>query len=85
MTHGTQVSFKSSKVQAFKVLSLVILSGLELLNPLNLEPVSAQQTPFYQGKTIRIVVGNQPGDTTTFLPGPIHAAWVSTSPAIQRS
>ena len=34
---------------------------LELLNPLNLERASAQ-TPYYQGKTIRFIVGYQPGD-----------------------
>ena len=31
------------------------------MNLLNLEPASAQQTPFYQGKTIRIIVGLTPG------------------------
>jgi len=54
-------SFKNSRVQAFKVIGLLIFSLLELLNPLNLERASAQ-TPFYQGKTIRIIVGYQPGD-----------------------
>ncbi len=75
MICGSQVSFKSSlrraqglslskaKVQAFKGFSFVIfILTLELLNPLNLERASAQ-TPFYQSKTIRIVVGNLPGDT----------------------
>lgn len=52
---------KCSKVQAFKVIGLAFILALELLNPLNLERASAQ-TPFYQGKTIRIVVGYQPGD-----------------------
>jgi tripartite-type tricarboxylate transporter receptor subunit TctC len=54
-------SFKSSTLQAFKVIGLLIFSVLELLNPVNLERASAQ-TPFYQGKTIRIIVGYQPGD-----------------------
>jgi tripartite-type tricarboxylate transporter receptor subunit TctC len=54
------MSFKSSKVQAFKVLGLVFVLSLELLNPLNLEQASAQ-TPFYQGKTIRIVIGSSTG------------------------
>ena len=54
-------SFKSSRVQAFKVIGLLIFFVLELLNPVNLERASAQ-TPFYQGKTIRIIVGYQPGD-----------------------
>src|SRR5262245_1552316 len=46
----------------FKFLPLVVLITFELLNPLNLEPTFAQAN-FYQGKTIRIVVGNLPGDT----------------------
>jgi tripartite-type tricarboxylate transporter receptor subunit TctC len=53
-------AFKSSRVQAFKVLGLVFVLNLELLNPLNLERAFAQ-TPFYQGKTIRIVVGSSTG------------------------
>ena len=40
----------------------MIFSVVELLNPLNLERVFAQAN-FYQGKTIRIIVGNLPGDT----------------------
>ena len=54
------MSFKSSKVQAFKVLGLVFVLNLELLNPFNLERASAQ-TPFYQGKTIRMVIGSSTG------------------------
>ena len=38
-----------------------VLTG-GLLNALRLESLFAQ-THFYQGKTIRIVVGNLPGDT----------------------
>jgi len=53
-------AFKSSKVQAFKVLGLLFVLTVELLNPLNLERASAQ-TPFYQGKTIRIVIGSSTG------------------------
>jgi tripartite-type tricarboxylate transporter receptor subunit TctC len=53
--------FKSSKAQKFKLLALLVFSVVELLNPLNLERASAQ-TPFYQGKTIRFIVGYQPGD-----------------------
>jgi tripartite-type tricarboxylate transporter receptor subunit TctC len=52
--------FKSSKVQAFKALGLLILSGLELLNPLNLEETFAQAN-FYQGKTITLVVSSTAG------------------------
>ena len=54
--------FQSSTVQTCKALGFLILSAVELLNPWNLERASAQ-TPFYQGKTVRIVVGNLPGDT----------------------
>jgi tripartite-type tricarboxylate transporter receptor subunit TctC len=54
------MSFKSLKLQAFKVLGLLILSGLELLNPLNLEQTFAQAN-FYQGKTIRLVIGSSTG------------------------
>jgi len=53
-------AFKGSNVQAFKVLSIFVLLTFELLNPLNLEPVLAQ-APFYQGKTIRIVIGSSTG------------------------
>ncbi|MGZ8494950.1 MAG: tripartite tricarboxylate transporter substrate-binding protein [Candidatus Binatia bacterium] len=62
MKRSTWDWFKSSKVQTFKVLGFLILSVVELLNPLNLERASAQ-TPYYSGKTIRVFVGYQPGDT----------------------
>src|ERR671911_379642 len=52
--------FKTSTVQVFKVIGLVLV--LALVKPLNLEPAFAQAN-FYQGKTVRIVVGNLPGDT----------------------
>ncbi len=52
--------FKSSKVQAFKVLGFVFVLALELLNPLNLEPAFAQAN-FYQGKTVKVIVGTAPG------------------------
>ena len=54
------MAFKSSKVQAFKVSDSSPFLSFELLNPLNLERASAQ-TPFYQGKTIRIVIGSSTG------------------------
>jgi tripartite-type tricarboxylate transporter receptor subunit TctC len=55
-------SFKSSKVQGFnRVVFGILFLSLEHLNPLNLEPLFAQAN-FYQGKTIRIIVGYQPGD-----------------------
>jgi tripartite-type tricarboxylate transporter receptor subunit TctC len=52
--------FKRSTVQPFKVLGLLIFSVVELLNPLNLEQTFAQAN-FYQGKTIRIVIGSSTG------------------------
>ena len=51
-----KIPFKSSRVQKFNWIVFGVLSLiLEPLNFLNLEPASAQ-TPFYQGKTIRIIV-----------------------------
>ncbi len=55
-----ETRFKSSKVQTFKVLSFFVFLTFELLNPLNLERASAQ-TPFYQGKTITMVVASTVG------------------------
>src|SRR3989442_4396694 len=52
--------FKSSRVQAFKVLGLLIVSVVELLTPLNLERVFAQ-ADIYQGKTLKVIVGTAPG------------------------
>ena len=52
--------FKSSKVQTFKALGLLILSVVELLNPLNVERAFAQAN-FYQGKTLKVIVGTAPG------------------------
>ena len=55
------MAFKSSMVQAFNQICFgCFFLTLELLNPLNLEPVFAQAN-FYQGKTIRIVVGSTTG------------------------
>ena len=56
--------FNRSRLQPSDLLSVV-----ELLNPLNLEQALAQ-APFYQGKTIRIIVGYQPGDS--------HDLWART-------
>lgn len=64
-----QNPFKSSTVQAFKVVGVVFVLTLELLNPLNLERLFAQ-APFYQGKTIRVIVGYQAGDN--------HDLWART-------
>ena len=52
--------FKSSKVQRFKIFGVLAFSVVELLNSLNLQLASAQ-TPFYQGKTIKLVVGSSTG------------------------
>ena len=73
MTHRSEIQwllpFKSSKVQVFKVLSVFGFLTFELLNPLNVERALAQ-TPFYQGKTLRVIVGYQPGDN--------HDQWART-------
>src|SRR6185312_15985188 len=52
--------FKRSKVQRFKVLGVFSILILELFNPLNLEPAFAQAN-FYQGKTVKVIVGTAPG------------------------
>ena len=59
--------FKSSTVQAFKVLGLLIFPVVELLNPLNVEQAFAQ-TSFYQGKTISVIVGTKAGDVYDLYP-----------------
>ena len=61
--------FTSSKVLKFKVLSLITLLTFELLNAWNLEPLFAQAN-YYQGKTIRVIVGYQAGDS--------HDQWART-------
>src|ERR671918_2974491 len=69
-TFNPSDSFKSSKVQAFnRILFGILFLALEHLNPLNLERALAQ-APFYQGKTIRVIVGYQPGDN--------HDQWART-------
>ncbi len=55
-----KTQLRSSKVQGFKVLGLILVLTFELLNPLNLERASAQ-THFYQGKTITMVVASTTG------------------------
>ena len=69
MTRIPTNPFKSSTVQVFKVLGFLLLSVFELLNPLNLEPLFAQANS-YQGKTIRVIVGYQAGDS--------HDQWART-------
>ena len=62
MTHSfeqlTLPWFMSSKVQVFKMVAFAMLVLLELLH---LDPLFAQVN-FYQGKTIRVIIGYQPGD-----------------------
>ncbi|HEX2229745.1 MAG TPA: tripartite tricarboxylate transporter substrate-binding protein [Candidatus Binatia bacterium] len=62
-------SLNAARVQGFKILLLFAFLSLKILNPLNFEEASAQ-TPFYQGKSIRIIVGYQPGDN--------HDQWART-------
>ena len=69
MTRVLNDPFKSSWVKAFKVIVLFVFLTFELLKPLNLERALAQ-APFYQGKTIRVIVGYQPGDN--------HDQWART-------
>ena len=57
------------RFQKFKVLSLITLLTFELLNAWNLEPLFAQAN-YYQGKTIRVIVGYQAGDS--------HDQWART-------
>ena len=52
--------FKSSKVQRFKIFRVLAFFVVLILNPLNPELASAQ-TPFYQGKTIRIIICSSTG------------------------
>ena len=61
--------FKRSAVQTLNGLSLFLLCVVELLNPLKLEQALAQAS-FYQGKTIRVIIGYQPGDN--------HDLWART-------
>lgn len=51
--------FKCSKVRAFNVIGLAFILSLEVFNP-NPERASAQ-TPYYQGKTITLVVSSTSG------------------------
>src|SRR6266498_3172643 len=61
MNNLSKSQFKGSKVQVFnRILFGFLFLTLELLNPLNVEQTFAQAN-FYQGKTVRIVVGLTPG------------------------
>lgn len=52
--------FKSSTVQPFNRFGILFLI-VELLKGLNVDPAAAQSPPFYQGKTLKIVVGSASG------------------------
>lgn len=70
MNKSGNILFKSSKAQGLNRISLgFLILTLELLNPLNIEQPFAQAN-FYQGKTIRIIVGYQAGDS--------HDQWART-------
>jgi tripartite-type tricarboxylate transporter receptor subunit TctC len=56
------IRFDTSNVLPFTILACLFFAALGFLNPLNLETATAQTPPFYQGKTIRLIVGYQPGD-----------------------
>jgi tripartite-type tricarboxylate transporter receptor subunit TctC len=51
----------NSKMQTVRLLALFTVTVFGVLNPLNLERVFGQAN-FYQGKTIRVIIGYQPGD-----------------------
>jgi tripartite-type tricarboxylate transporter receptor subunit TctC len=59
--------FEGSRGQMVKLFGLLAISIMELLNPFSLELTFAQAN-FYQGKTIRFIVGYQAGDN--------HDLWV---------
>ncbi|HEY7218201.1 MAG TPA: hypothetical protein VH985_07385, partial [Candidatus Binatia bacterium] len=46
-----------SKIRAVKSLALLSILAAALLNPLNFERLALAQNNFYQGKTIRVIVG----------------------------
>src|SRR5439155_4999344 len=60
MNNLSKNRFKGSRAQMFKVFGILVFAVLKLLNPLNVEQTFAQAN-FYQGKTVRIVVGLTPG------------------------
>src|SRR5438876_9988300 len=60
MNNLSKNRFKGSRVQRFKVFGVLVFAILELLDPLHVEQTFAQAN-FYQGKTVRIVVGLTPG------------------------
>jgi tripartite-type tricarboxylate transporter receptor subunit TctC len=74
------LSYRSNRptVQKFQLVLLGLLS-FELLNPLNVERASAQ-APFYQGKTISIVVGTKAGDVYDLYPRLLAEYWTKHIP-----
>jgi tripartite-type tricarboxylate transporter receptor subunit TctC len=67
--HRKSKNFKSSRVPRFNVFFLYALVVLGLGSSLNLAPALGQAS-FFQGKTIRVIVGYQPGDS--------HDQWART-------
>lgn len=65
LSNPTRCRFNRSRLPSFNVILFIVI--FELLNPSNLEPLFAQAN-FYQGKTIRFIVGYQAGDN--------HDLWV---------
>ena len=81
----TRKPFKSSTVQTFKVFGLVFVLTLELLNLLNLGRAAAQTPPFYQGKTLSIIVGSKAGDVYDLYPRLLAEYLPNIFPAIPTS
>src|SRR5262249_16213674 len=68
MRHRPTRSFNCSTVQAFNAVRLLIL--ILGLSNLGIIDRASAQTPYYAGKTIRVVVGYQAGDS--------HDQWART-------
>ena len=76
-----QNPFKGSKVQRFnRIFFGLLFLTLELLNPLNLELLFAQAN-YYQGKTLKIVVGSASGGGYDLW----HAYWRCISANISQA
>ena len=76
---------KSSRVQRFnRIVFAVLVLIVEPLNFLNLEQASAQ-TPFYQGKTVRVIVPFAAGGGYDIYSRIMGRQWANTFPAIRCS
>ena len=66
-----KTTFKSKNSRGCKGIFIgALLLTIGLLSPMQLEPAAAQPAPFYLGKTIRVIVGYQAGDS--------HDQWART-------